>query len=491
MPEELKRLPSAKNKKVYEYSNNMRKFLITGCVLMLLFSCSSYDNGELIGVEKKFWNEPTPYGMVLVEQASFELGQAETDSLFGLNTPSKKVSVGSFWMDETEITNGQYRAFLNWVRDSIIREKLADPAFGGNEEYKITENAEGDPITPRLNWKIPIPSAKRATEEELTALNYFFDKDDVLGGLINNPDRYLYKYEWFDNEAAAKRENQLALAKRTRNTDLNVAQLPQVMITKDTAYVTENGQVINTSITRPLRSRWDFLNTYIVPVYPDTTCWINDFPNSYNDPYLLNYFSHPAYNAHPVVGVSWQQAMAFCHWRTMYLNQSLAQRGQKVLDYRLPTEAEFELAARGKQPKGRFPWKSNKTNTEGGCYYANFKVAEGGYPQDGHMTTAKVASYPANAYGLFDMAGNVAEWTSSNWSESAYQDMNDLNPSLHSKINHSDFYINKRKVVKGGSWKDAARFIEVNARSYEYLNETRSFIGFRCVRSQIGESRSR
>jgi len=107
------------------------------------------------------------------------------------------------------------------------------------------------------------------------------------------------------------------------------------------------------------------------------------------------------------------------------------------------------------------------------------------------MTTAKVASYPANAYGLFDMAGNVAEWTSSNWSESAYQDMNDLNPSLHSKINHSDFYINKRKVVKGGSWKDAARFIEVNARSYEYLNETRSFIGFRCVRSQIGESRSR
>jgi formylglycine-generating enzyme len=89
------------------------------------------------------------------------------------------------------------------------------------------------------------------------------------------------------------------------------------------------------------------------------------------------------------------------------------------------------------------------------------------------------------------MAGNVAEWTSTNWSESAYQDMNDFNPSLHSKISHSDFYINKRKVVRGGSWKDAARFMEVSARSYEYLNESRSFIGFRCVRSQIGDSKSR
>lgn len=470
----------------------MRKFIVTGLVLStLLVSCRSYDNGELIGVDKKFWNEPNPYGMVLIEQATFELGQAETDSVFGLNNPSKPVSVGSFWIDETEITNGQYKAFIKWVCDSIIREKLADPDYGGNEEYKITENAEGEPITPRLDWKVPIPAAKRATEEELTALNYLKVKDDVLGGYLLNTDLILYKYEWFDYEAAAKRENQLVAAKRIRNTDIDPAQLPQVMISKDTAYINENGRVINTSITRPLSSRFDFLNTYIVAIYPDTTCWVNDFANSYNDPYLLNYFSHPAYNAHPVVGVSWQQAMAFCHWRTMYLNNALSSKGQKVMDYRLPTEAEWELASRGKQKTGRFPWKSNKTNTEGGCYYANFKPAKGGYTQDGHLISSKVASYPPNEYGLYDMAGNVAEWTSTNWSESGYEDMNDLNPSLHSKISHADFYINKRKVVRGGSWKDAARFMEVSARSYEYMNESRSFIGFRCVRSQIGESRAR
>jgi len=466
----------------------MRNYIFTG--LMILFaSCASYDNGELIGVENKPWNEPNPYGMVLVQQNSFELGQAEEDSIFGLNPMMKNVSVGSFWMDETEITNGQYKKFVEWVCDSIIREKMADPVYGGNEEYVITENAEGEPITPHLNWKIPLPNAKHATEEELSALNYFRMKDEVLGGYRTNTDLILYRYEWYDYEAAAKRENQLNVAKRDRNTDTEVARPQQVMITKDTAYVTEDGRVVNTSITRPLSSRFDFLNTHIVAIYPDTTCWVNDFTNSFNDPYLHNYFSHPAYNAHPVVGVSWDQAVAFCHWRTEYLNNSLSKRGEKAMEYRLPTEAEWEMAARGKQKTGRFPWKSNKTSTDRGCYYANFKPSKGGYTEDGNIVTAKVASFPANEYGLFDMAGNVAEWTSTNWSESGYEDMSDLNPSLNKSIPNSDYYINKRKVVRGGSWKDAARFMEVSARTYEYQNEDRSFIGFRCVRSQIGSSR--
>jgi formylglycine-generating enzyme len=476
---------------VYEYYKKMRNYIFIGLILILFVSCASFDNGELGGVESKPWIEPNPYGMILVRQNTFNLGQAETDSVFGINNPSKNVSIGSFWMDETEITNGQYKQFIKWVCDSIIREKLADPAFGGNEEYKITEDAEGNPITPRLNWKIPIPSEKRATEEELTALNYFKLHDDVLGGTRTNTDLILYRYEWYDYESAAKRGNNLDAEKRNRNTDADAQQPQQVMITKDTAYVTENGKVVNTSITRPLSSRFDFLNTYIVAIYPDTTCWVNDFDNSYNDPYLHNYFSHPAYNAYPVVGVSWDQAVAFCHWRTFYLNKSLATRGQKAMEYRLPTEAEWELAARGKQENGRFPWKSNKTSTERGCYYANFKPSKGGFSEDGNLITSKVASYPPNEYGLYDMAGNVSEWTSTNWSESGFEDMNELNPSLHKLKPHSEFYINKRKVVRGGSWKDAVRFIEVNARTYEYQNESRSFIGFRCVRSQIGSSRNR
>lgn len=469
----------------------MRNYIFTGLILILLNSCASFDNGELSGVESKPWTEPNPYGMVLIQQKTFELGQADKDSVFGFFTPPKNVSVGSFWMDEKEITNGQYKQFIKWVCDSIIREKMADPAFGGNEEYVITEDGDGSPVKPRLNWKIPLPSIKNATEEELTALKYFIKNDEVLGGSRANTDLILYRYEWFDYEAEAKRSNSIEAAKRTRNTDADAPQAQQVMITKDTAYINENGVVVNTSITRPLSSRFDFLNTYIVAIYPDTTVWVNDFDNSYNIPNLHNYFSHPAYNANPVVGVSWQQAVAFCHWRTAYLNAALSTRGQKAMEYRLPTEAEWELAARGKQVAGRFPWKSDNTTTDKGCYYANFKPSKGGFTEDGYLITSKVGSYPSNEYGLFDMSGNVAEWTSTNWSESGYEDMNDLNPSLHKPKPNSEFYINKRKVIRGGSWKDAAKFMEVSSRSYEYLNESRSFIGFRCVRSQIGSSKSR
>ena len=467
----------------------IRKSIILGLTSLLLFSCHSYDNGELTSVKSTPWSEPNPYGMVLIQQGTFELGQAENDSIFGLNTPTKHVSVAPFWMDETEITNGQYKQFIKWVCDSIIREKMADPAFGGNEEYKITEDAKGEAVTPHLNWKIPLPDAKRATEEELTALNYLREKDEALGGYHTNVDKILYKYEWFDYAAAAKRSNQLNAIKRNRNTDIIAANLPNVMITKDTAYITEAGQVVNTSITRPLSSRLDFLNTRIIAIYPDTTCWINDFTNAYNEPYLLNYFSHPAYNSYPVVGVSWEQANAFCHWRSIYLNTALSARGQKAMEYRLPTEAEWEFAARGKQKAAKYPWKSDKTDTERGCYYANFKPTNGGYTNDGHIVTSKVMSYPANEYGLYDMAGNVSEWTSTTWSESAFEDMSDLNPSIQTNAGVNEAYINKRKVVRGGSWKDAARFVQVSNRTYEYQNETRSYIGFRCVRSQIGETR--
>ena len=104
---------------------------------------SSMRGGEVIGASAVAWNEPAPYGMVLVKRGSVKMGPDKQDSLWGTIVPSREISVESFWMDDTEVTVAEYKQFVNWVRDSIIRERLADPAYGGNELYKIEEDLGG------------------------------------------------------------------------------------------------------------------------------------------------------------------------------------------------------------------------------------------------------------------------------------------------------------------------------------------------------------
>ena len=107
--------------------------------------------GEVTGIGGTSMSEPAPYGMVLVKRGSLKMGTEKTDSLWGKDVPTIDISVDAFWMDEKEVTNSMYRQFVYWVRDSIIRERLADPAYGGDESYKIEEDKYGEPVTPHLN----------------------------------------------------------------------------------------------------------------------------------------------------------------------------------------------------------------------------------------------------------------------------------------------------------------------------------------------------
>ena len=117
----------------------------------------SHAGGEVTGVGANSYSEPVPYGMVLVDVGSMREGPSQRDSVWGIDSTAHGISVDAFWMDETEITNSKYKQFVYWVRDSIIRERLADPAYGGNEEFKIEEDKEGNPVTPHLNWSKSIP----------------------------------------------------------------------------------------------------------------------------------------------------------------------------------------------------------------------------------------------------------------------------------------------------------------------------------------------
>ena len=442
---------------------------------------SSMSGGEVTGVGNgRGFTEPTPYGMTMVNRGSLRMGIDSNDSLWGNVAPVKDISVDGFWMDETEVTNSKYRQFVMWVRDSILRTRLADPAYGGDETYLITEDQNHDPIPPRINWKKPLP--RKPNEDQQRAYESLYITNPVTGEKLIDASQLIYRYEIYDYTTAALRRNRIKPEERNLNTDITVNPDEVVMITKDTAYINDEGKIIRESINRPLSGPWDFLNTYIVNIYPDTTCWVNDFPNSDNEMYLRNYFSNPTYNDYPVVGVTWEQAIAFCAWRTEFLLKGLSGQAKYIQRYRLPSEAEWEYAARGKDGT-EFPWENPDVKNGDGCFYANFKPDRGNYTKDGNLITSKTGIYSPNSHGLYDMAGNVAEWTSTIYTEAGVEAMNDLNPKLEYNAATEDPYRLKKKSVRGGSWKDPESFIRSAWRSWEYQNQPRAYIGFRCVRS--------
>ena len=116
-------------------------------------------------------------------------------------------------------------------------------------------------------------------------------------------------------------------------------------------------------------------------------------------------------------------------------------------------------------------------------FYANFMPDNGDFTKDGNIITSRVGIYPSNSNGLFDMAGNVAEWTSTAFTASGIEAMNAINPQLKYNAAVEDPYRLKKKSVRGGSWKDPESHIKSAWRTSEYQNQPRSYIGFRCVRS--------
>lgn len=323
-------------------------YVTTGCGL--LGGGGGYDDhGELVGVQgREGWTMTVPYGMVPIPAGTFHMGQADEDIAATQINFNKQVTIGSFYMDDTEITNNEYRQFV----DAIMMDSLS-----------------------------------------------------VLGD------------EFVMNE-----------------------------------------------------------------LYPDTTVWTKDFAYHMGDPMMIYYYSHPAFDNYPVVGVDWEAAKYFCRWRTAYLNDYRFSKGEWPMpDFRLPSEAEWEYAARGGRDMAKYPWGNPYIRNAKGCMLANFKPGRGNYYDDGFQYAAPVNSFFSNDYGLYDMSGNVSEWCEDAYHPASYSLVWDLNPTYFDEDE-------PRKIIRGGSWKDIAYYLETGTRDFEYKDSTRAFIGFRCAMTYLGRS---
>ena len=288
---------------------------------------------------------------------------------------------------------------------------------------------------------------------------------------------------------------------------------------------------------------------------PDTTVWYSDL--SFNDSYVTMYLRHPGFRLYPAVGVSWAQATDYCTWRSNAVNQSMfakgtaggakkkkgmlsfgkkkgaaqaevasastptnltVESGYVLPPYRLPTEAEWEYAAKAmigtqyadeNQANSRiYPWDGSTLRQprgkNKGNMLANFKRGPGDYAgiagraNDGAIMTQELRGYPANDFGLFDMAGNVNEWVQDVYRPLSYQDFNDLNSfrrdgyqdeaKNYDTKNSNSLIDDKLRVYKGGSWADVAYWMSPGTRRFMEQDSSSAMVGFRCAMIATGST---
>ena len=334
----------------------MRKAILYIFSITIMYGCGSNDRGELVGVKiKNKWFSEKPFGMVSIPAGSFTMGKQDEDITGTMSAPPRTVSLSSFYMDETEISNSEYKQFVEWVKDSIVRTELAlmaDYASVGS-----LTNANGEPKSGGIYdyaYAVSDTTGQSAYQKYMFENYYELDSsytkplnkdEDIIWDTSEYPD--VYYAEVMDSLYIKKEDSRDGV--RTFNT--------KKLIYNYTWYD------VNSAVANP-NERKSFLETLPVSVYPDTTVWIKDFNYSYNDPMHQDYFYHPAYQDYPVVGVSWNQAQAFCNWRTKNKNDIMRDKKNfaKIPSFRLPTEAEWEYAARGGLEFSKYPLGWTKYN---------------------------------------------------------------------------------------------------------------------------------
>lgn len=415
-------------------TNTMKKISMGVAALalgMFAASCGKpTSQGQLVGETNKVNNSSnTPLGMVFIPSGVMKTGYADQDVTSALDAEVRTLNIAGFYMDATEITNMQYRQFTNWVRDSIAHTMLGD----------FKDNPDG---SQSIDWSKRIKYNSEDVMDQLMGL--YLDPSQTGSGVRElNAASLVYNFRHYDYGLAAE---------------------------------------------NPTRPATDFISQKDLNIYPDTMVWMRQFAYSGNDPITKIYNWYPAFDEYPVVGVNWYQANAFCDWRTKLWRGERAKRKMYTEgEFRLPSESQWEYAARGGRALSPYPWGGPYLVNQKGCYLANFKPGRGDYSADGGLYTVNAKAYWPNDYGLYNMSGNVAEWTSSTYSIGAYgrNIFSDLNPEIRDRIQENAPTWQTLKVVKGGSWRDSKDFLHVSNRDREFADTAKAYIGFRTIITHV------
>lgn len=393
--------------------------------------------GQVVGNTIKVNNiVSAPVGMTWVPSGVMHMGASDQDVRNANDVKNRTVQMLGFYMDATEITNAEYRQFVNWVRDSTAHSVLGD--------YRDLD--DGSQI---IDWKKKLKWNDVDLQDQMASY-YVPNNESIWGKKEFDNSKLKYEYYAFDYDQMAKQ-----------------------------------------SVPGQTQNRLNYKMKYVVDAYPDTTVWMKLFSYSYNEPITHQYFWYPSFDKYPVVGVNWYQANAFTNWRTQLWR---GYRDSKKMylegNFRLPSEEQWEWAARGGRTQSPYPWGGPYIVNKKGCYLANFKPNRGNYSADGGLYTVRADAYWPNDYGLYNMSGNVAEWTSSPYEINTYSNVSDMSPEVRSRAKETDPTWWKRKVTRGGSWKDVASFLQVSSRDYEFADTAKAFIGFRCIIEYIAPSLS-
>ena len=295
----------------------MKKSFLYFLIAVVLFGCYAPGGGELVGVyPRDEWIQANPYGMNYIHFGSYTMGPSDQDVPYALNSRHRTVTIPAFYIDQTEISNNEYRQFVYWVKDSLMLDVLAQNDIEGYSMKEREDGREFERFVNKgyvLNWEEPIDYSN----DEIFDLVYdnfylqgqekFYDRWEI------DTRKLKYRFWWIDLQTATR--------KVSKDEFSNPNQLDQLHSFKGH------------------NDRSKFIIEEEINVYPDTLVWIHDFTYGFNEPLTENYFWHPAYDDYPVVGVSWGQCQAFCAWRSQIMNDFRHSNGMSYIQrFRLPSE---------------------------------------------------------------------------------------------------------------------------------------------------------